>query len=123
MFSQSLIRTDSATAAKFDVTITSFEEILLEQDESVFECHFRSGSDAKDFDFQIKNNGESAILCIPHVSDGVTFQIFIAQEECTDFILRAKEAVIFKLVITPDEFNTNTGDAEFFIDIQQAEGG
>ena len=122
-FSKSFVFTDSALAVKFDVDVTTPEEFVAGQGETFFEYRFLSSIDIKVFSFQVSNNGEVDVLCIPHISNGIMYRIFVSEEECTDFIVNANETVNFLLVIGPEGLDENIKDAEFFIDIWQLEGG
>ena len=120
-FSQAFFVSDSALAAKFNVVITATEEFTEEQDENLLEYHFLSALEIKGFDFQVFNNGEEDIICIPQVSNEITHRFFISGVQCSEFIVRAKETVNFRLLIAPDGLDGNTKEAAVFIDIQQIE--
>ena len=121
-FSKSFSLIDSALAAKFDITITTPEEFRFEQEAGFFEYRFVSYTDIKPLSFQVSNNGEFDVLCIPHISDGLNYGIFTSEGEFTEFVLKAKETVSFWLVLLPVGLDQNILETEFFIDIQQLEG-
>ena len=121
-FSQSFGMADSAVAAKFDVTITAPDEFSIEQGESVYEYRFLSDIDIQRLTFQVTNNGETAVLCKPHINNGINYRVYSADELHIDFIVPAKETVDFLLAITPDGLDTVIRDATLFIDIKQVEG-
>ena len=121
-FSRSFMMDDSAVAAKFDVVITAPEQFFVEQGEGVYEYGFLSDMDFQELSFQVTNNGETEILCKPHINNGITYHVYVAEEMCIDFIVPAKETVSFLLVIAPDGLDTNIKDAQLFIDVKQVEG-
>ena len=122
-FSRSFLSVDSAAAAKFDVSITTPDAFWPEQGERVYEYRFLSGTDLQELAFQITNNGETDILCRPYISNGVTYRVYLAGEECGEFAVASGKTVDFGIVIAPDGLDTNIKNAELLIDIQQREGG
>ena len=114
--------TDSATAAKFDLTITTPKEFWSEQGENFFEYYFLSDTDIQGFYFQVENNGEADLLCRPYINNDITYRIYVDEEECTEFIVSAKETVNFWLIISPNGLDTNITYAELSIDTWQIEG-
>ena len=122
LFSRSFFFSDSAQAAKYDVVITAPEEFWSEQDESVFEYYFLSEVDIQALVFQITNNGDIDIICRPNINADIKYRIYVAEEECTEFIVETKETVSFWLIIAPNGLDTNISNSELFIDIQQLEG-
>jgi len=122
MFSLSFVLTDSAMTAEFDVIVTAPKEFWSEQGESDFEYHFLSDVDIQGFAFQVTNNGAAEIRCKPYINNDITYRIYVEEEACTEFIVAANETVSFWLVIAPNGLDTNTRNAEFFVDIWQMEG-
>jgi len=122
-FAHASVLTDSAIAAEFNVVITVPEEFQFEQDEHILEYHFLSDADIRGFRFWVTNNGEVDVLCRPHINNNIIYRIFVDEDACIEFVVKAKESVDFWLAIAPSGFDTNIKDAEFFVDIQQVEGG
>jgi hypothetical protein len=122
-FLHSLALKDSASVAKFDVTVTAPDEFLSEHGKNVFEYHFLSGTDIQGLNFQVHNSGETDILCTPKLSNDVTYRIYVSESECSEFIVRAKESADFWLIIAPNGLDANIKDAELLVDIRQVEGG
>ena len=122
-FSRSFILSDSAATAKFDVIIIVPKEFKWEDGQNLLECFFFSPTDIRGLRFEVYNDGEADVLCIPHVSNGITYRIYVAEQERSQFIVKAKERVDFWLAIAPDGLDTNIKDAELLIDIQQVKGG
>ena len=116
------IAIDSAPVAKFNVKITTSEEFVLEHSESFLEYYFISDTDVKGFIFHVQNNGESDIICIPHLSDDISYRIYVSETECSEFFVGTKETVDFWLVIVPDGLNTDIKKTALYIDIKQVEG-
>ena len=122
-FSRSFMLSDSAQVSKFDIMITAPEEFIWEHGENVFEYRFLSNMDIRVLSFQIYNNGETDIICTPHISGGIKYRVYILGTEVTEFIVQTKETVSFELLIGPEGLDTNVRDAELFMDIRQMEGG
>ena len=122
-FSLSFIASDSALAAKFDLIVTAPEEFKSEQGENLFEYHFLSDTDVREFHFRVDNYGEADILCRPHITNGIEYSICVEGKELSEFAVRAKETAYFQLFIAPDGLDEKIKGAEFFIDLQQIEGG
>ena len=122
-FVRSFTTSDSAAAAKFDVAVTAPEEFWLEQGEYTYEYYFLSKTDVRGLNFQIHNNGEVDVLCTPHINNGIIYRFYVAGEESTEFIVKAKETVDFWLVIAPAGLDTAVKNTALFVDIRQAEGG
>ena len=121
-FSHSYIVADSASAAKFDVTITAPEMFRLEEGISIYEYHFLSDTDIQGLAFQVTNNAETEILCTPHINGAIAHRVYVQEEAVTEFSVAAKQTVSFWLIIMPDGLDTNVQNAKLFVDIQQAEG-
>jgi hypothetical protein len=115
---------DSAAAAKFDVIITAPKEVWTEAGENIFECYFFSAVEIRGFAFQVANNGETDILCKPYIDNGsnILYRIYMAEEECSEFVVAPSESVEFWLIIAPIGIDTTIKTAELFVDIQQMEG-
>ena len=122
-FAQAFILTDSAFVGRFDVLVTPSEEFITEQGVSLFEYYFLSDGEVKGLNFEVENNGETDVICIPQVSGDINYRIFVSGKEQTEFIVRVKETVNFQLLLGTDGLDANIKNAEFFIDIQQVEGG
>ena len=120
-FLQSFIVNDTASVAKFDVTIIPPEGFYGEQDKRVFEYYFLSAMDFQGLFFQIINNGETDVLCKPSVHGDISYRIYFEENECGEFAVAAKEASGFWLVIAPDNLENSIQDAVFCIDITQIE--
>lgn len=118
-FVQNIPIFDSASAAKFDVTILPPNEFFTEQEDMVFYYHFLSGTEIKDLDFKIFNNGETDVICTFHINNGITYEIIQFDVEHPILLVKANSSVDFKLRLFPGPLNTNITDADFFIDIQQ----
>jgi hypothetical protein len=123
LFAQFSILTDSAIAAEFNVVITVPEEFQFEQDEYILEYYFLSDADIRGFRFWVTNNGEVDVLCRPYINNNIIYRVFVAEDACIEFVVKAKESVDFWLAIAPNGLDTNIKDAELFVDIQQVEGG
>ena len=122
-FSRSFIMIDSAVAAKFDVVITPPEAFSMVQGDGVYEYRFLSDTDFQRLAFQVTNNGETEVLCRPHINNDITYRVYVGEEMCSDFIVPAKETVNFLLSIAPDGLDTIVREAQLFVDIKQVEGG
>ena len=123
MFSRSFVITDSAMAAKFDITITAPKEFWLEQGEGDLEYYFLSDTDIQAFVFEVTNNSEAELFCKPHITTSdITYRIYVEDEAVTGFRVAAKETVNFWLIIAPAGLDANIKNAEFFIDIRQMDG-
>ena len=120
-FSKSFILSDSASAAKFNVTITPPSEFIFGQGDTVFEYHFLSNTDSKQISFQVHNNSETDVVCTPYLTNNVNFLVFISEEERTDFIVKTKETVSFDLLILPDGLGFNIKNTDIYVDIRQIE--
>jgi len=118
-FTKSFTLTDSASVAKFDVSVTMPDEFASVD---FFEYIFLSDIAGKKLNFSVSNNGEIDIVCTPHISDGVTYRVLIAEIESPEFTVDAKESVDFTILILPDGLDTNITNAELFLDIHQSEG-
>ena len=110
-------------AAKFDVVITAPEKFRTENGKQSLEYHFLSDIDIQIFLFQVYNNSETDIICNPHISNGVMYRVYVNEIEETEFIVRARETVSFRLAIAPNGLDTSIRNAEFFVDVRQMEGG
>ena len=117
----SFLSMETAVVAEFDVTITAPDEYVSNHGEVFYEFYFFSDTDIRGLTFQVTNNGETDVLCRPEVSGDVYYKIFVAQEERAEFVVGIGETVSFWLVVGPDGLDTTLRDADFFIDIQQAE--
>ena len=120
---RSVVLEDSASAAKFDVITIAPKEFWSEQGNDIFEYHFLSDTDIQSFIFQVSNNGETEIVCKPYMDSDITYRIYVEEEMVTEFIVAVNETVSFWLAISPDGFDTDIRNVEFFVDIQQMEGG
>lgn len=118
-----LVADDSAEVAKFDVIITPPEELVSAQDKDSLEYYFISNKDINGSIFQVYNNGEVDVLCVPYLSNDITYRIYVSEVQCTEFVVKAKETVDFWLLIAPYGLDTNIKESELFIDIRQIEGG
>ena len=122
-FAHSFIKTESATAAKFDIVITTPEEFVTENGITSFENYFHSNYDVKILEIHVYNDGETDVLCTPYITDGIFYRIFIDMEERTEFVLKPKESETFYIGIGAFGLDTNITEAGFYIDVQQIEGG
>ena len=121
-YTRSFVFTDSALVAKFDVSITTPEEFWPNQGEYILEYHFLSAIDIRSFTFQIHNNGEAEIICIPYINDNILYRVFISGVESPEFFVKPKETVEFQLLMAPDGLDENIREAELIVDIRQVEG-
>jgi len=109
---------DDAVVAQFDVSVVVPEDFLVQ--DGFFEYRFISDAGIQGFNFQITNNGEVSILCKPHITNDITYHIYVNGEEQPEFIVPIKETVNFWIIIMPDGLDINPKDAELFIDVEQA---
>ena len=116
------INSDSAIVAEFDVIITAPEGFGSGQGAKAFDYFFIDSTEVAVFDFQVYNGGETDVLCTPRVTNDVLYRVYISGTECTEFVVRTKETVVFKLLIGSEGLDVNLKDAELHIDIQQLEG-
>ena len=121
-FSRSFFLADSAAAAKFDVEVLAPEEFWFAQNEAMFEYYFLSPADEQELIFRIINRGEIDVRCRPQMSGGIVYRMFVGGEAGTDFIVGAKTAMDFRIVIIADGLDTSIRSVELFIDIEQTEG-
>ena len=119
---KTVLMSDSARAAVFDVVVTAPEAFWPEQGESTYEYYFLSAMDIQVLVFEVTNNGETDVRCRPYIDGGIVYRVYVAQVPCTEFVVRTNETVIFWLGIGSDGLDTNIRDVKFFIDIQQVEG-
>ena len=119
MFSRVLKTYDSALAARFDVIITAPEEFISEKGENLFECHFITETDIRNYHFTIDNNGEVDVFCTPQISDGIEYKVYIGGESIKEIFVKAHESVNFQLLIAPSGLDTVIKDAWFFVDVEQ----
>ena len=121
-YSKSFPLTDLALISKFDVEITAPEEFVPAQGGEFLELQFPSSTDTKAFSFQVSNNGEVAVVCTPHINNGVEYHILVSGAACTEFVVNAQKTVNFLLVVGAGGLGGNIKEAKFSIDIKQLEG-
>ena len=112
---------DSATAAKFDVEIEAPADFWPIDGENLLEYYFLSAIDIKGLGFGVINRGETNVLCVPQVNNGIKYRVYVDGKEQAEFTVKAKEKGNFWLVIDPAGLDKNIKEAEFFIEIRQAE--
>ena len=121
-FLKAFIISDSATPATFDVLITIPNGFSPEQGKLVFDHRFLSSSEVKVLNLQAYNNGEVDVRCTPYVNGGIMHRIYVSGEECTEFVLKPMETVLFQLVLGANGLDENVKEAQLIVDIQQMEG-
>ena len=120
-FSQSFTAKDSALAAKFDVTITAPEDFTSDQGKNILEHYFLSDTETKSLTFQVYNGGESDVICTPHISNDVNYQVLVSGEEQSKFIVKRKKAVKFQMLIAADGLDVEIKNADLFVDVRQVD--
>ena len=116
-FLSGTISDDSASVAKFDVIITPPKDFGLS--ENPFEYYFVSGNEIKSLDFVAYNNGETDVVCYPHINNGIKYIMFVSKNEQSEFVIKTKETVNFQLFIFADGLSGKLKEAELFIDLRQ----
>ena len=122
-FSLSFTASYTASVAKFDVIITPPEEFSVENDEYSFNHWFLSDFEVKGLTFKMYNNGETDVICTPHILGDVYYRVFIAGIEYTEFVIKTKESLDFQVVIGAEGLSALPKDTNLFIDLKQAKGG
>jgi len=113
--------TDSASSAKFNVTISAPDELV--SDSNGYNHHFFAKDDEMTFNFSASNNGEVVVVCVLKMNDNIQYDVFIDETIQNEFTIGIGETVNFQLVINADGLSASVTEASFFIDIAQAEGG
>ena len=119
MFLQTEGSADYAFAAKFNVIITLPEEFKPVNGENILEYYFASDNEVKVLNFQIYNNGETDVICTPHISGGIVYRAFISGQEVTEFTLKTKETVNFHILMSAEGLSADARDAALFVDVRQ----
>ena len=121
-FRHRVILRDVARMAKFDVTIVAPDAFERPVGGFDFEHVFLYEAESKTLYFQIRNQGETDILCTPHMDGGIEYMVMLLEGETSQFLVKAGESVDFAVVIFGKGLNTDGTDATLSIDIQQAGG-
>ena len=113
---------DSAAAAQFDVIVTPPEEFRIGSDEPNFEYRFVSAAERKELTFTVANNGETDVICTPHLMGNFDYWIYVKGEDLFEFEVLAGETIEFEVHIKLVRLNTEAQDVQFNVDIRQMEG-
>jgi len=121
-FAQVLSTKDSALAASFNIELTASKE-LENPGTDYYWYYFPTGQELKALNFEVTNKGEIAVMCAPHINNGIEYRVYIDNTVKPEFVVEAGEAVSFWIVIAADGLDLSPIDAALVIDLQQAEGG
>ena len=113
---------DSAATAQFDVVVTPPKEFRTGDDELNFEYRFITSSEKKKLTFTVANNGETDVICTPHLTGNFDYWIYAKGEDLFEFVVPAGETVEFEVHIKLVRLSTEAQDVQFNVDIRQAEG-
>ena len=109
---------DTATAAKFDLEILPPSEF----NDGKFHHYFLSNEEIKILDFEMSNNGETDLVCVPTLSGGLNYSVFSGGEEKSELILPRHEALSFQMHIFANGLTATPTTVDFYIDVTQFEG-
>ena len=112
---------NSASAAKFNINITTPDEFNSTDEKNDYYHLFSTKGEIKSLNFSVSNNGEVDVLCTPYIRNNIDYYIIVSDEIKNEFAVKVNETIDFQLVIMSDTLNIGATYASFFIDIQQFE--
>ena len=121
-FSHSVNVNDSAFAAKFNIDIITPDELSSVSSDNHYQYYFPMQGDVISFAFKISNNSEVAVICHPHINNGIRYHVILDGVYQNEFVLNSGEAINFQLIVLSDGLNTNITQSSLLLDITQLEG-
>ena len=112
---------NSASAAKFNIVITTPNEFDTISENNYYKHGFMEEGEIKSLNFSVSNNGEVDVLCIPYISGNVNYHLIVSDEIKNEFALKIGETKDFQIVIMSDGLNAGVTHASIFIDVKQFE--
>jgi hypothetical protein len=114
---------DATIAIKFGIEITPIEFFADKDNETTPHIRFIYDTDVWTSSFQVKNSGETVVVCTPQINVDISYKVLVSEEEKINFIINPGETVVFQILVYIEEWTNVPQEASICIDIQQAEGG